>query len=532
LYTSSRPLHYDLDSHNTAVDQVSVQIKDFHARGVKYRISHGSTNSTRTAAKTGNFVNLSALNHVIKVDTMTKTALVEPNVPMDRLVEATLPYGLIPPVVMDFPGITVGGGYAGTSGESSSFRHGFFNETLNWIELVLPDGTVTKVSPKAHADLFHSAAGAVGTLGTTTLAELQLVKAEDYVETTYHRVTSIESAVEKLKSFGNDREITYLDGIMYNPDLGAIVTGKLTSTPRPSSPIRRFSAPSDPWFYLHVQSSLTSSTASSITETLPLAEYLFRYDRGGFWVGALAFKYFSFIPFNARTRSFLDDFLHTRMMYTALHRGGAGREVIVQDVGVPYDNVPEFVRWTDKHTGIWPLWLCPLKTPKGKSFHPHLRSSVSKAVDPTAANSKADDAMLNIGLWGFCPPAPKGTDRYTHYISTNRSIEEKLDSLGGMKWLYAQTFYSEDRFWEIYGGRKWYDDLRTKYGAQGLPSVYDKVSTDVQAERTKRGRWTERVKNIWPIGGFWGIWEAIKSGSYIEARASKWKDYRPEDKKE
>lgn len=50
--------------------------------------------------------------------------------PMDRLVEETLKYGLIPPVVMEFPGITAGGGYSGTSGESSSFKHGFFDRTL------------------------------------------------------------------------------------------------------------------------------------------------------------------------------------------------------------------------------------------------------------------------------------------------------------------------------------------------------------------------------------------------------------------
>ncbi|GAB7339862.1 hypothetical protein MBLNU457_6395t1 [Dothideomycetes sp. NU457] len=512
---------------------VSEQIKDYHARGVKYRIQHGSTNSTRTAAKSTNFVDLSNLNHVIKVDTATKTALVEPNVPMDRLVEATLPYGLIPPVVMDFPGITVGGGYAGTSGESSSFRHGFFNKTMNWIELVLPDGTVTKVSSESHADLFHSAAGAVGTLGTTTLAELQLVKAEDYVETTYHRVTSIESAVSKLQSFSTDPSITYLDAIMYSPTLGAIVTGKLTSTA--TTPIRRFSAPSDPWFYLHVQSCLTTSTTSTITETLPLAEYLFRYDRGGFWVGALAFKYFNFIPFNARTRSFLDDFLHTRMMYTALHRGGAGREVIVQDVGVPYEKVPEFVQWTDTNTRIWPLWLCPLRTPAGRSFHPHLRkplTSKPSSTDGEKGDKDQEGQMLNIGLWGFCPPAPAGTDAYTHYIATNRAIEDKLARVGGMKWLYAQTFYTEDEFWDIYGGRKWYDDLRAKYGATGLPSVYEKVATDTEAERRKRARWSERIKGIWPIGGFWGIWEAIKSRSYVEARASKWKDIRPEDRKE
>lgn len=63
-------------------------------------------------------VDTSGLNHVITIDTKSMTALVEPNVPMDALVEATLREGLLPPVVMEFPGITVGGGFAGTAGES------------------------------------------------------------------------------------------------------------------------------------------------------------------------------------------------------------------------------------------------------------------------------------------------------------------------------------------------------------------------------------------------------------------------------
>jgi hypothetical protein len=71
-------------------------------------------------------VDTSAMSHVLKIDTDRMTALVEPYVPMDSLVEATLQHGLIPPVVMEFPGITVGGGFAGTSGESSSFRYNPF----------------------------------------------------------------------------------------------------------------------------------------------------------------------------------------------------------------------------------------------------------------------------------------------------------------------------------------------------------------------------------------------------------------------
>lgn len=56
---------------------------------------------------------------------MDLTCLVEPNVPMDRLVEKMLEYGLMLPVIMEFPGITVGGGYAGTSGESRALSTAF-----------------------------------------------------------------------------------------------------------------------------------------------------------------------------------------------------------------------------------------------------------------------------------------------------------------------------------------------------------------------------------------------------------------------
>jgi len=104
-------------------------------------------------------VDTSQLNHVLKVDGKSKTCLVEPNVPMDQLVDAVRPYGLVPPVVMEFPGITVGGGFAGTAGESSGFKYGFFDSTVNWIEVVLATGEVVTASPTEHSDLFYAAAG-------------------------------------------------------------------------------------------------------------------------------------------------------------------------------------------------------------------------------------------------------------------------------------------------------------------------------------------------------------------------------------
>lgn len=117
-----------MEEHEKQVASISAQVRSFREQGVKFRISHGSTNSTRPSAtrRDHNVIDLSALSRVLKVDKESRTAWVEPNVPMDRLVEETLKYGLVPPVVMEFPGITVGGGYAGTSGESSSFKYASF----------------------------------------------------------------------------------------------------------------------------------------------------------------------------------------------------------------------------------------------------------------------------------------------------------------------------------------------------------------------------------------------------------------------
>ncbi|KAL9119281.1 MAG: hypothetical protein Q9187_004166 [Circinaria calcarea] len=505
-----------MDGHNKAVDEIAANVRRFYEQKEKFRIYHGSTNSTRQSAiKRNKFLDTSRLSHVLKVDTAARTALVEPNVPMDRLVEETLKYGLIPPVVMEFPGITVGGGYAGTSGESSSFKHGFFNRTINSVEMVLANGDVTICSDSKKPDLFHGAAGAVGSMGVTTLVELQLREARKYVETTYHPISSMSEAIEKIKQVTSDPALDYVDGILFSKNQGAIITGRLTDNPKNNVPIQRFSDAKDPWFYLHVKDVITTRIGPT-TEAIPLAEYLFRYDRGGFWVGASAFDYFK-MPFNDLTRWWLDDFLHTRMMYTALHASGQSKEYVVQDLALPYATAEQFVDYTDRAFGIYPLWLCPLRQSPLPTLHPHSYQ--------TEADGRTPIPLLNIGLWGFGPP------RLDDFVKANRDLEHKLRELGGMKWLYAHTYYTEEEFWEIYN-REWYDALREKYDATSLPSVYEKVKVDVEAE--KRAAANSSLGNSlvskWPISGLYGIKKAIDSGAYLQARASSWKSMGETDR--
>lgn len=495
-----------MDLHKKAVARIAATVRQFYDKKEPYRIFHGSTNSTRPFRR-DRVVDISKLANVLSVNTKTRTVLVEPNVPMDRLVESTLKYGLVPPVVMEFPGITAGGGYAGTSGESSSFKYGFFDRTINSVEMVLASGDTVTASPTENPELFYGAAGAVGSLGIATLIELQLIEAKKFVKVTYHPRRSVKETIESIRDEISDFSNDYVDGILFSKDHGVVVTGEMTDDKPDTAAVQTFSHPWDPWFYLHVKDKTLSRSSPAVTEYIPLAEYLFRYDRGGFWVGASAFEYFKF-PFNRYTRWFLDDFLHTRMLYKALHASGESSRYVVQDLALPFSTAEAFIDYTAEKFGIWPLWLCPLRQSPRPTLHPQ--------TEEVEVDGQTPKPMLNIGVWGFGPSDPEA------FVSANRDLERRLRELGGMKWLYAHTYYSEQEFWEMFD-REWYDNLRQKYSASTLPSVYEKVKVDVEKNHRERESWGGWLRSRWPLGGLWGIWKAIESKEYMIHRNSTWK---------
>ncbi|KAK4135147.1 FAD-binding domain-containing protein [Trichocladium antarcticum] len=509
-------------SHETAVNQIAAAVRAFSSQREPFRIFHGSTNSTRPAHD-GPVVDISGLDRVLKIDENSRTAVVEPNVPMDKLVAATLARGFIPPVVMEFPGITVGGGFAGSAGESSSFRYGYFDQTVRSVEMVLATGDVVRASPSENPDLFQGAAGTAGTLGIATKLELSLIPAKRFVKLEYHRYNTVSETIAAVRRATEDAANDYVDGIIFSKTLGLVMTGQLTDDIPPSTTPQTFSGAWDPWFYLHASQQArkcpphnnnnnnnnNNNLSPPPTDYIPLAEYLFRYDRGGFWVGARAFAYFPFVPFNRVTRWFTDDFMHTRMLYRALQGSNMAAGNVVQDLSLPYPTAGAFVDHTAETLAVWPLWLCPLRATRGPTFHP---SSCSADGQP--------QPMLNIGLWGAA------ADAVDVFVAQNRALEAKLTELGGRKVLYSQTFYEKAEFWSLYDAA-WYDGLREKYGATTLPSVYDKVHVDAGKMRRKakgRGRWAGRLaaSGVWPLPGLRGIYCAIKSRDYLIHRQPCW----------
>jgi len=109
--------------------------------------------------------------------------------------------GLVPPVIPEFPGITVGGAFSGTAAASSSFKYGYFDRAVNWVEIVLADGERVKASNTELLDLFSGIVGGFGTLGVTTLFEIKLVPA----------------TISTIRKCADDVKYDFVDGIIFGP---------------------------------------------------------------------------------------------------------------------------------------------------------------------------------------------------------------------------------------------------------------------------------------------------------------------------
>src|SRR5262249_23468251 len=153
------------------------------------------------------------------------------------------------------------------------------------------------------------------------------------------------------------------------------------------------------WAYIHARN--VTARTNTYEELIPLCDYLFRYDRGSFWMGSHALLRFA-IPNTQFFRTMLDSFLHTRQLLKAMHSTHISQQYIVQDVCVPYAHTPAFVRAIEDGMNTYPLWLCPSTTSDPANFSPvHLDT----------------DFAFNVGIYG------KGLSNYQEFLSFNRLIE-------------------------------------------------------------------------------------------------------------
>lgn len=429
-------------NHAEKLQRLAVQVKAA-AGGAPLGLGKDSSNLFRDRKEAPKHrLDVRSFNEVLEINTAGRWVEAEGMTPYAKLVDAMLEKNLMPAVVPQLKSITIGGAAAGVGIEATSFRYGLVHETLQAMEILLPDGRVVEAtSENAQRDLFYGFPNSYGTLGYALKLKALAVPVKPYVEVRHTRFANVEeffAAIEAACAGDAD----FIDGVVFGPNEIVLSQARFVE-----------SAPyASDYTYKNIY---YRSLRTRDTDYLTTRDYIWRWDTDWFWcsknLGAQ-----NFVIRRLLGRKRLNSVFYTKMMrlnsrWGLTHRldrlFGLHRESVIQDVDIPLRNAKAFLDFFQREVGILPIWVCPVR-PYRKDAHFTLFPM-------------RDELYLNFGFWDVV--------RRRHEFLPghhNRLVESKVNELGGIKSLYSDSFFDEDAFWRIYGGEA-YRALKQKYDADG-----------------------------------------------------------------
>jgi glycolate oxidase subunit GlcD len=151
------------------------------------------------AERGGLIVEFSRLNRILEIDTLGRSAVVEPGVINQTLDEAVKAMGLYyPPDPASGRSSTLGGNVAENAGGPHCFKYGVTTNYLIGLECVLADGRLVRIGGRAfdypEYDFVRLLTGSEGTLGLVTKINVRLLRNPPAVKTMMAVFDSVEQA--------------------------------------------------------------------------------------------------------------------------------------------------------------------------------------------------------------------------------------------------------------------------------------------------------------------------------------------------
>ncbi len=450
-------------AHDRAVDALVESYRRIPA-DAPVRLAKPTSNLFRAReAPAGVGLDVSGLRGVVDVDVGRRQAQVQGMCTYERLVDATLPYGLMPLVVPQLRTITLGGAVAGLGIESTSFRSGLPHESVIEMDVLTGSGQVVRTAPGGpHADLFQTFPNSYGSLGYATKLTIELEPTARFVELRHVRfgdVAEIGTAVEEMVTGTFDgRSVDFLDGVVFGPDESYLTIGRWSDDPGETSDYTR-------------QRVYYRSLRERASDALTVYDYLWRWDTDWFWCSRVFGVQHPVVRRLWPRRLRRSDVYHRIVGFEDRHgwyerlqqrRGQPPSERVVQDVEIPVDRLGSFLTWFDREIGMRPVWLCPLRLRE-----PHSPGSATRwPLYPLEPGT----TYVNVGFWGGVARRPGSADG-----DLNRAVEDAVLDHGGHKSLYSEAFYDRDTFDALYNAPH-LTQVRKRYDPeQRLTGLYEKV---------------------------------------------------------
>ena len=427
-----------VETHQVRRNRLAVELRQRGSGPV--RLAKSTSNLFRDRGSIPRqMLDVSTFRHVLDVDAARGTVEVEGMTTYEELVEATLAHGLMPAVVPQLKSITIGGAVSGVGIEASSFRYGLVHETVSEMDVLLASGEIVTCTAKnEHRDLFFGLPNSYGTLGYILKLKALTIPVKPYVRLTHIRIPDTDDFFASLQDWcteGTD----FVDGTVFRRNDHYLTVGRFVDEAPYTSD------------YTYLDMYYRSIPARS-EDYLTTHDYLWRWDTDWFWCSKNLYVQ------NALMRRLLGRKRLNSITYQKVMRWngrvgftrtlsewfGYHSESVIQDVDIPIENAPGFLDFFHREIGIKPLWICPVGRPPTDSAYPLFPMT-------------ADSLYINFGFWDVIR---ERQERPAGYY--NRQVEEAVVDLGGIKSLYSSSYYAEEDFWSLYGG-KTYRELKQRY---------------------------------------------------------------------
>ena len=440
-------------THEQKVARIAAALKEAHDRGSrvdwrKRSVSHFVPNPFVRDDDVPR-VDVRDLDEVLEIDAEARTCRAESGVTFADLTRETLRHGLIPKVVPELKGITVGGAVSGCSLESMSYKVGGFHDSCLAYEVITGAGEVRTLSREQAPELFEAVHGSYGTLAFVAAVTFELIPAKPYVRMEYrHHATYVDFWADMTARIEKD-DFDFVDGIIHGPDHFTLCLGRMVDD---APKVSRYD-----WLEIYYK-----STASLGIDHLTTWDYFFRYDAECHWlsrtVPPMEWKPVRFALGKLLLGS--DNLVTWSDRLAPVFRRALKRPDVVVDVFIPGRSFQDFFEWYAEAFDFWPLWIVPYGV---KELYPFIS-------DEHQARIGDERLLIDAAVYGK-PNSEPGVDY-------SELIERKTYELDGIKTLISQNHYDEATFWSIYSKPRW-EAAKRELDPKGVfAGLYERFSSN------------------------------------------------------